>query len=62
MTTQVIVDPKGKFYVNTGSFPFVDPTQGQRFEPGVHVQIVQTAWMKEQPVIKEVAQDTKASK
>lgn len=62
MTTQVIVDTKGKFYVNTGAYAFVDPTQGQRFEPGVHVQIVQTAWMKEQPVLKEVVAEPKSAK
>jgi hypothetical protein len=51
---QVIVDDKGEFFVNKGVFPFVDPTNGVRFEPDTPVKVVQTAWMKGQPVIQKV--------
>lgn len=54
MTQQLIVDEKGEFFVNTSEFPFVDHSTGVRFEPGVHTKVVQSVWMKGQPVIKRV--------
>lgn len=60
MTQQLIVDDKGEFFVNKSEFPFIDYSTGVRFEPGVHVKVVQSAWMKGQPVIQKVVADKPA--
>ena len=55
MTQMLIVDEKAPdFYVNNGSFPFVDPSTGVRFEPEVQVKVLRSSWMAGQPVIKKV--------
>jgi hypothetical protein len=51
---QLILDPKGDFYVNTSQFCFVDAMSGVRFEPGLHIKTQATAWMKSQPTIVKV--------
>ena len=57
MTRQLIVDDKGEFFVNTSEFPFVDYSTGVRFEPGVHTKVLQSEWMRNQPVIQKVTPD-----
>lgn len=51
MQIQKIYDSNGKWYVNKGSFDFVDPTTGNRFSPGIPTQAVETEWIKGQPVL-----------
>lgn len=53
-----VVDPKGKWYKNTGAYTFVDPESGTRFESGEVVKATATAWIKGQPVLQEVADPT----
>jgi hypothetical protein len=55
----LIVDTDGESFVNKGQFPFVDPTTGVRFEPGVAVQVKSNAWIASQPVLEK---QTKAKK
>lgn len=50
---QVIIDADGDFYVNKGAFPFLDPTNGVRFEPGQPVKVKPTTWLANQPVIEK---------
>jgi hypothetical protein len=60
MTQMLIVDEKAPdFYVNNGSFPFVDPSTGVRFEPEVQVKVKQSDWMKGQPCIQKVEKPSK---
>jgi hypothetical protein len=55
MANQVVIDISGKWFTNTGSFPFQDPISGHRFEPGIPVKLKLNDWILSQPVIK--AQD-----
>lgn len=48
---QLILDPEGVFYYNSGRFNFVDPTTGVVFEPSVRVKTKPTEWMLGQPVL-----------
>ena len=57
-----IFDINGKWLINSGAFPFVDPTNGCRFEPNVPTQAPVTDWTKAQPSIKEHKMDTSAKK
>lgn len=52
MEMRKVFDSKGSWFVSQAQFPFVDPTNGCRFEPGVPTQTTQTEWMKDQPMIK----------
>ena len=51
MAQQLILDEDGEFFTNAGSFPFIDPSSGVRFEPGVSVKTKETEWLKGQPVL-----------
>ena len=58
---QHIFDPKGTWFINTAEFPFVDPTNGCRFEPKVRTQAPKTAWLDLQSdIIKPEAVEVKA--
>lgn len=46
-----VYDPKGQWFVNTGKFSFVDPTNDCRFDPGVPTQVLQTDWVKAQSAV-----------
>jgi len=59
---QLIVDADGIWFVNKGSFPFIDPTTGTRFEPAVQVKIKENDWIKNQPVIEKVPQEAPTPK
>ena len=53
MENPVIVDVKGEWFVNVGAFPFTDPTTKVKFEPQTPTKVVQSDWMKGQPVIQK---------
>lgn len=55
MKQQLVVDKDGDWFVNIGQYPFIDPTNLVRFEPGIAVKIKQSVWMKGQPVIQAIA-------
>jgi hypothetical protein len=57
-----VADPKGKWYRNTGSFVFVDPETGTRFEAGELVKATPSNWLKTQPVLREEADPTGETK
>ncbi len=50
----VIVHSDGTWLVNTGGFPFWDPENQVRFEPGQPTKARVSAWLSQQPVISEV--------
>lgn len=39
-----VYDPNGKWFVSKALFGFTDPTNGNRFEPGVHTKAQVTEW------------------
>lgn len=41
-----IANPKGKWYVNTGNYRFVDPESGTAFDPGEPTKATETEWLK----------------
>lgn len=47
----LVIDRKGEWFVNTGAFPFTDPTSGVTFTPGRPTCVNPTPWMKGQPVL-----------
>jgi hypothetical protein len=46
-----IVDPQGKWYVNTGAYAFNDPELNTVLEPGILTKVTETVWIKSQPVM-----------
>jgi hypothetical protein len=51
MKQENIFDAKGSWITNTSQYPFVDPTNGCRFEPGIRTRAPVTAWVKIQPIL-----------
>ena len=51
MAIQNILDKDGSWFVNKGSFPFIDPTNGNRFEPETPTKAAATIWVKSQPAL-----------
>ena len=51
MAIQNILDKDGSWFVNKGSFPFIDPTNGNRFEPETPTKAAVTIWVKSQPAL-----------
>jgi hypothetical protein len=49
-----IHDIHGEWFQNTGRFTLVDPLSNTRFEPGEIVKAKATAWVLNQPTIKNV--------
>ena len=48
-----ILDATGDWLINSSTYAaFIDPTNGNRFEPGVPTKAVVTDWVKGQPVLK----------
>lgn len=52
MAMQNIIDEDGEWVVNTGVFPFVDPTTGVRYEPNQRTKVKVNDWLEGQPVFK----------
>lgn len=52
MEVQKVYDEAGSWIINSGVFTFVDPTNGNRFDPGVKTKAPVTDWIKGQPVLK----------
>lgn len=47
-----VIDPDGKWWINTGAFRMVDPDRDNFFfETGVKYKIRGTAWMQGQPTM-----------
>lgn len=62
MEMQNVFDDKGVWFTNTGEYPFVDPTNGCRFEPKVRTKTVKTPWLAQQAtVIKPEIVEAKAA-
>lgn len=51
METRKVIDPKGKWFVNTGAFPIHDPESKTVFEPSTPTQATETKWLETQPTI-----------
>jgi hypothetical protein len=46
-----IIDRDGEWFVHRGLFRFVDPTNGNFFEPGLPTKVIKTDWMASQELI-----------
>lgn len=56
-----IVDPAGKWFVNSAQFAFNDPESNTRFEPHEPTKATPTTWIEGQPTINEVEDPVEAA-
>lgn len=51
MQVQKILNTSGEWFINIASFGFVDPTNGNRFDPQIPTKADATDWVKSQDAV-----------